>query len=84
MRLGSLGLALALTSMAFAAPQNHQHRASPFDAIRWEGATPQVQVADQWYRPVSIDGLAVTEIIEYDNLHIFIQFYSIVVTTSNF
>lgn len=64
MRLGPIALALALASTAFTAPQNHPHRASPFDAIRWEEGTPRVQVADEWYRPVSIDGLAVTEIIE--------------------
>ena len=57
-------LAATLVLTLVAAPQDHERRASPFDAIRWEEDRPVVQVEAAWYRPISIDGLAVDEILE--------------------
>lgn len=43
-------------------------RSSPFEAVRWSDAgTPEVQVEGTWYLPLSIDGVAVSEILDFCN-----------------
>ncbi len=36
---------------------------SPFDAVRWQGEAPEVRLEEEWFRLVSIDGVAVDEIL---------------------
>jgi len=55
-------LALVL-SLAVFAPQDVDEKSSPFDGLRWVGDQPEVQVEGTWYEPVSIDGIAVEEIL---------------------
>jgi hypothetical protein len=38
---------------------------SPFDAVRWQGDTSEVRLGDEWFRPVSIDGVAVEDILAF-------------------
>jgi hypothetical protein len=38
---------------------------SPFEAVRWEDAQPEVQVAQNWYQLVSLNGIAATEIVDF-------------------
>jgi hypothetical protein len=43
-------------------------RSSPFEAVRWSDAgTPEVQVEGTWYVPMSINGVAVSEILDFCN-----------------
>ena len=63
MQYGSLAVLAVLATTALAVPQRHAHKASPFDAIRWEEDFPVVQVAAGWYQPVAVDALSVTDII---------------------
>jgi hypothetical protein len=56
----SLALVLSLVSLV---PQDVDEKSSPFDGLRWSGNQPEVQVEDTWYAPVSIDGIAVEELL---------------------
>lgn len=38
---------------------------SPFAAVRWQQSQPEVQVGDDWYRLVSLDGIAVDDIVAF-------------------
>lgn len=38
---------------------------SPFAAVRWQQSQPEVQVGDDWYKLVSLDGVAVDDIITF-------------------
>jgi len=61
-------VSLALPTSAAADPvlhQDHSRRASPFDGLRWVDDEPEVQVEERWYRPLTIDGVAVAEILEF-------------------
>jgi len=55
--------ALLLSTLALFAAQDHDVKASPFDGLRWQGDSPEVLLGDTWYVPVSIDELAVDEIL---------------------
>ena len=67
MRYGFI-LSVVVTTMlwfASSAPaQKHPQKASPFDGIRWVDEQPQVQVGEDWYLPISIDGVQISRIIE--------------------
>ncbi len=43
--------------------QDYPSKASPFDALRFEGDQPEVKVDDTWYRPVAIDGVPLEDIL---------------------
>lgn len=38
---------------------------SPFDAVRWQGETPEVRLEEDWFRLVSIDGVPIDEILAF-------------------
>jgi len=38
-------------------------RLSPFEAVRWRGQTPQVQVRGKWYEFVAMNGLSANQIV---------------------
>jgi len=38
---------------------------SPFAAVRWEESQPCVQVGDDWYKLVSLDGIPASEIVAF-------------------
>jgi CubicO group peptidase (beta-lactamase class C family) len=40
-------------------------RKSPFSAVRWQGPRPEVQVGDEWFTLVSLNGLPASEIVEF-------------------
>lgn len=40
-------------------------KVSPFEAVRWEGMTPQVRVDGMWYGVAAIDGVAVEDIMAH-------------------
>lgn len=47
------------------AAQDGERKESPFDALRWAGDQPEVRVGEQWYRPISIEGVAVADILAF-------------------
>ncbi len=56
------------TSAAKAQPADRgeeDRRASPFEALRWDGLGPVVMVGGIWYRPVSIDGVPVAAVLAF-------------------
>ena len=66
MRNGFILSVVVTTILWFAssAPaQKHPQKASPFDGIRWVDEQPQVQVGEDWYLPISIDGIQISKII---------------------
>ena len=54
-------LGMATTSCAQHAPD----KTSPFEMIRWVDDTPQVLVESTWYEPVAIEGVPVTDILDF-------------------
>lgn len=64
-RLLTLLALLFATPLLFASVQDHDRRGSPFDGLRWKDGRPEVQVGDDWYRPVSIHGTKVEAILEH-------------------
>lgn len=38
---------------------------SPFEAVRWEGFDPEVQVDGEWFMLVSLDGIPASEIVDF-------------------
>lgn len=61
-RLLLLVLLPFLTAFAI---QDRQRQVSPFDGLRWKDGAPEVQVDEAWYRPVSIHGASVEEILAH-------------------
>lgn len=55
---------LALTASAAAGLQEGR-KASPFDQLRWNDGAPEVRVEETWYVPLSIEGVAVSEVLAY-------------------
>ncbi|MCP3914505.1 MAG: hypothetical protein GY711_02985 [bacterium] len=56
-------IAFAVTPLALA--QKHDRKESPFEQLRWKEGQPEVQVAEIWYTPISIDGVAVERILAH-------------------
>jgi len=40
-------------------------RLSPFSAVRWSDNLPEVQVEEKWYRPVSLNDLAMNDVLTF-------------------
>ncbi|MCA9006187.1 MAG: hypothetical protein KDA70_13025 [Planctomycetaceae bacterium] len=38
---------------------------SPFAAVRWQAAQPEVKLGNEWYQLVSLNGIAASEIVEF-------------------
>jgi hypothetical protein len=60
----------AMTASAVAVPltlvsQDAARKESPFDGLRWVGDRPEVLVAEVWYRPLSIEGVGVADILAF-------------------
>ena len=47
------------------AAQDHERKASPFDAVRWEDQRPLVRVDDDWYELRAIDDLPLDELLTF-------------------
>ena len=68
-------IALAIVSHAQPAPNDPANdprgswqsgaKLSPFEAIRWQDTTPQVQVKDIWYELVSLDDIPSEKIVSF-------------------
>lgn len=56
---------LLLMLMLSAAVAQRYEKLAPFDGLRWNADTPEVQVNSTWYRLVSIDGTKQTEILTF-------------------
>ena len=46
-------------------PSTEIPKKSPFSAVRWKGKEPEVQVGNEWFRLISLDGIEASEIIEF-------------------
>ena len=55
--------ARASAERAALAAWHAQRQLSPFEAVRWEGSTPHVQVGGKWYELLSIDGLSAAQVV---------------------
>jgi hypothetical protein len=61
---GVLGVVIAGFLFGWVMDVEYSKR-SPFDAIRWQDETPEVRLEEEWFRPVSIDGVAVEDILAF-------------------
>lgn len=44
---------------------NDYPKLSPFQAVRWQESQPEVQVGDQWFRLMALDGIPAVDIVEF-------------------
>ncbi|GMU91014.1 MAG: hypothetical protein AMXMBFR4_00720 [Candidatus Hydrogenedentota bacterium] len=49
----------------FAGREQDFPKKSPFAAVRWEAAQPEVKVGDEWHRLISLDGIPASEIVAF-------------------
>ena len=52
---------ICLTSVALG--QDVDRKGSPFEALRWQDASPEVFIDGEWYQPISIQGVQVSGIL---------------------
>ena len=45
--------------------QDADRKGSPFEGLRWKEKGPEVRVANTWYEPLKIQGVAVKEILAF-------------------
>ena len=64
-RIVLLMLALILAIPTIASAQAADKKSSPFEALRWNGESPEVMVYGDWYLPVSLDGIEIKSIVDY-------------------
>ena len=62
LRCMCLILVLAPTT---AVAQDADDKTSPFEALRWNGDSPEVMLQETWYRPIAIHGVGVNEILAF-------------------
>jgi hypothetical protein len=48
-----------------ASPGAGYPKKSPFAAVRWQESQPEVKIGDEWFKLVSLDGIAASEIIAF-------------------
>jgi len=62
-----LGLLMFGLGMAYLGSTFDQDfpKQSPFAAVRWQEAQPEVEVGGEWYKLVSLDGIATSEIVAF-------------------
>ena len=60
-------LALFVFLPAVAPAQMANEKSSPFEALRWNGDSPEVMVQSTWYRPITIHGVEIDAIVTYCN-----------------
>ncbi|MDG1837264.1 MAG: hypothetical protein P8I91_00490 [Phycisphaerales bacterium] len=58
-------LALLTIVPTIASAQSADKKSSPFEALRWNGDSPEIMVQDTWYRPVTLDGIEIKSIVAY-------------------
>lgn len=58
-------LTLLCTAPLTFAFQDAARKESPFDGLRWVGVQPEVRVGQVWYRPVSLEAVAVADILAF-------------------
>ncbi|MEM9802275.1 MAG: hypothetical protein AAGA20_18255, partial [Planctomycetota bacterium] len=64
--LAVLAAVLLLVASSFAsAGLQRGRKATPFDGIRWTGGAPEVLVDAEWYEPLAIHGVAVTDVLAF-------------------
>ena len=57
--------ALGITFAPFLDRSKEYPKLAPYTGVRWEGNQPVVRVGDEWFTLVSIDGIAVEEIVAF-------------------
>lgn len=58
-------LTLFAVNPAIASAQMADKKSSPFEALRWNGDSPEVMVKSTWYRPIVINGVDIEEVLSY-------------------
>lgn len=53
----------ASPAMSTPSAQRSARKESPFDGLRWVDDAPEVNVDGTWYRPLSIDGVSVADVL---------------------
>jgi hypothetical protein len=56
-------LALEEEARAHANLWHNYRRLSPFEAVKWKGQTPHIQIGGRWYELLSIDGLSADHVV---------------------
>jgi hypothetical protein len=57
-------LVIGIAGMFFASRHDHPEK-SPFAAVRWQEAQPEVRVGNEWFKLVSLDELPAAEIVAF-------------------
>lgn len=64
-RLSWLAIAIFIISPSIASAQMADKKSSPFEALRWDGESPEVMVQSDWYRPLAIQGVDIEEVLSF-------------------
>ena len=64
-RLSLILFALLIISPTIATAQMADKKSSPFEALRWNGDSPEVMVQSDWYRPLAIQGVDIENILAF-------------------
>lgn len=63
--LSSLFSSVLLVSFGSAPQDRERDPRSPFEAVRWDGKSPEVRVGGAWYRLLAIDGLEAEAVVAF-------------------
>jgi hypothetical protein len=66
--LAALVLVLVLTGVLeqpFYAVTGEYPKVAPYDAVRWDGTTPEVRVDEKWYRLLDVDRVSAESIVSF-------------------
>ena len=58
-------LTLFAVTPTVASAQMADKKSSPFEALRWNGNSPEVMVKSIWYRPIVINGVNIEDVLSY-------------------
>lgn len=64
-RLSWILVAFFIISPSIASAQMADKKSSPFEALRWNGDSPEVMVHSDWYRPLAIQGVDIENILAF-------------------
>ena len=67
-RSRAIFILLLLISSLFlnrASAQRMDRKGSPFDGLRWNQEAPEVLIGDEWFKPLTIQGIKVEEILAF-------------------
>ncbi len=64
-RLSWILVAFFIISPSIASAQMADKKSSPFEALRWNGDSPEVMIQSDWYRPLTIQGVDIENILAF-------------------